>query len=162
MASEDAEAALLLRLVKGLSDDEQLILMSWLLRPASDRAKLAGLLPTAGPSAVWLGEAQQPQLTRREVQVLTKLAEGADVSVLAADMGVNDVTVRNHLRNATEKLVLASAGAATPRQELTMLPVRLPRDIYDQLKTWAAEHNFPMSVIVRGLVERFLGQQRAA
>ena len=162
MAEPEAQAALLLRLVHSLSSDEQLILMSWLLKPASDRAKLAGLLPGTAATPAWLGAAQQPQLTGREVQVLMKLAQGTDIPALAADMGVSEVTFRNHLRNATEKLALASTDTATPRQGLLMLPVRLPRDTYEELKTWAADHSFPMSVIVRGLVERFLEQQRAA
>lgn len=37
-----------------------------------------------------------------------------------------------------------------------MIPVRLSEDQHRQLKEWCAEHNFPMAVVVRGLVERFL------
>src|SRR5919197_5364401 len=40
-----------------------------------------------------------------------------------------------------------------------MLPVRLPRDLYERLKTWADEHGFSMATVVRGLVERFLDAQ---
>ena len=157
MATEDAEAALLLRVVKGLPDHEQLILMSWLMRPATERSRFAfGLSPNPGLSF----PVTQPQLTGREIQVLEKIADGADVAAIAEDMSIGEATVRNHLRNVAEKLSLPSRTAS--RVELTMLPIRLPRETYDQLKLWASEHGFPMSVIVRGLVERFLDQQSAA
>lgn len=37
-----------------------------------------------------------------------------------------------------------------------MIPVRLSDAQHRRLKEWCAEHNFPMAVVVRGLVERFL------
>ncbi len=37
-----------------------------------------------------------------------------------------------------------------------MIPVRLSEEQHRRLKQWCAEHNFPMSVVVRGLIERFL------
>lgn len=39
------------------------------------------------------------------------------------------------------------------------VPVRFPEDQYDRLKDWCARHGFPMAVVVRGLVERFLDDQ---
>jgi len=36
------------------------------------------------------------------------------------------------------------------------IPVRLSEAQHQRLKQWAAEHNFPMAVVVRGLIERFL------
>ena len=38
----------------------------------------------------------------------------------------------------------------------TMIPVRLSEAQHQRLKQWCAEHNFPMAVVVRGLIERFL------
>lgn len=45
-----------------------------------------------------------------------------------------------------------------------MIPVRLSEDQHRRLKEWCAEHNFHMSVVVRGLIERFLDswEERAA
>ena len=45
-----------------------------------------------------------------------------------------------------------------------VIPVRLSEDSHRRLKEWCAEHNFPMAVVVRGLIERFLDswQDRAA
>ena len=46
----------------------------------------------------------------------------------------------------------------------TMIPVRLSEAQHQRLKQWCAEHNFPMAVVVRGLIERFLDgwEKRAA
>ncbi len=44
--------------------------------------------------------------------------------------------------------------AAGPNQQ--MIPVRLSEEQHRRLKQWCAEHDFPMSVVVRGLIERFL------
>ena len=45
-----------------------------------------------------------------------------------------------------------------------MIPVRLSEAQHGRLKQWCAEHNFPMAVVVRGLIERFLDswEKRAA
>jgi predicted DNA-binding protein len=40
-----------------------------------------------------------------------------------------------------------------------MFPVRLPDRDHRRLKAWCERHNFPMAVVVRGLIERFLDQQ---
>lgn len=44
-----------------------------------------------------------------------------------------------------------------------VVPIRLNGDLYDRLRAWCQEHDFPMAVVVRGLVERFLdGQAKGA
>jgi predicted DNA-binding protein len=40
------------------------------------------------------------------------------------------------------------------------MPIRFPEPLYQRLKEWSNEHNFPMAVVVRGLVERFLDEQQ--
>jgi hypothetical protein len=50
-------------------------------------------------------------------------------------------------------------GAAVAQGALRTMPVRFPERQYQRLKEWCAEHNFPMAVVVRGLVERFLDEQ---
>lgn len=47
----------------------------------------------------------------------------------------------------------AQKGAG-PHQQL--IPVRLSEDAHRRLKQWCADHDFHMSVVVRGLIERFL------
>ena len=41
----------------------------------------------------------------------------------------------------------------------TMLPVRLPADQLERLRSWCTDHGFSMAVVIRGLVERFLDDQ---
>ena len=47
--------------------------------------------------------------------------------------------------------------------EQVTIPVRLSEVQHQRLKQWAAKHHFPMAVVVRGLIERFLDdwEQRA-
>lgn len=40
-----------------------------------------------------------------------------------------------------------------------VVPVRFPVEQYERLKDWCSDHGFPMAVVVRGLVERFLDEQ---
>ena len=40
--------------------------------------------------------------------------------------------------------------------EQVTIPVRLSEAQHQRLKQWAAKHNFPMAVVVRGLIGRFL------
>lgn len=48
----------------------------------------------------------------------------------------------------------ATQKGAGPNQQL--IPVRLSEDSHRRLKQWCADHDFHMSVVVRGLIERFL------
>lgn len=47
----------------------------------------------------------------------------------------------------------------SPKGPLRTIPVRLPEPLHERLKAWSEEHNFPMAVVVRGLIERFLDDQ---
>jgi hypothetical protein len=40
-----------------------------------------------------------------------------------------------------------------------MLPVRLPAELQERLRTWSTEHGFSMAAVARGLIERFLDEQ---
>jgi hypothetical protein len=40
-----------------------------------------------------------------------------------------------------------------------VVPIRLSEDLYDRLRSWSQEQGFPMAVVIRGLVERFLDGQ---
>ncbi len=61
---------------------------------------------------------------------------------------------------------LATAFAAHKRMgpDQVMIPVRLSEAQHRRLKQWCEQHNFPMAVVVRGLIERFLDswEKRAA
>jgi hypothetical protein len=53
----------------------------------------------------------------------------------------------------------APLGGAPPAADQRMFPVRLPERDHGRLKLWCEQHNFPMAVVVRGLIERFLEAQ---
>jgi hypothetical protein len=65
-----------------------------------------------------------------------------------------------------EPAALAAVFRAQKRvgPERIMIPVRLSEAQHGRLKQWCAEHDFPMSVVVRGLIDRFLDswERRAA
>lgn len=50
--------------------------------------------------------------------------------------------------------LLAAQRPVGPDQ--VMIPVRLSEAQHRRLKQWCAENNFPMAVVVRGVIERFL------
>ena len=52
-------------------------------------------------------------------------------------------------------------GAVGALGPLRTMPVRFPEQQYQRLKAWCEAHNFPMAVVVRGVVERFLDGQPA-
>jgi DNA-binding NarL/FixJ family response regulator len=54
----------------------------------------------------------RPLLTRREVDVLQSMADGADNRAIAAATDMTEHAVRNHVRNILEKLQLASRTEA--------------------------------------------------
>lgn len=64
-----------------------------------------------------------------------------------------------HLSSAfdREQSVLAAIGTGQKMSgDPVTIPVRLSEAQHARLKHWCAEHNFPMAVVVRGLIERFL------
>jgi hypothetical protein len=89
-----------------------------------------------GPGGVLLA----PQFMREAGQLRASVASGAmwpDPSALAAMFG----------------------GQKRIGPERMMIPVRLSEEQHRRLKQWCADHNFPMSVVVRGLIDRFLDSQ---
>ena len=54
----------------------------------------------------------------------------------------------SHVQSGSARRVVGSGQ--------TTIPVRLSEAQHRRLKAWCAEHNFPMSVVVRGLIDRFL------
>jgi hypothetical protein len=59
--------------------------------------------------------------------------------------------------------VPASTGGhlgAPAQGPLRTMPVRFPEQQYQRLKDWCETHKFPMAVVVRGVVERFLDEQQ--
>jgi DNA-binding CsgD family transcriptional regulator/RimJ/RimL family protein N-acetyltransferase len=66
-----------------------------------------------------------PALTPREIDVLAELAHGNSNKVIAADLGISENTVKNHVRSILEKLQAKSRAEAVViglAQGLTSLP----------------------------------------
>lgn len=93
----------------------------------------------------------QPPFFEQFVQEGVERSEGEGVAGARA--------VENRRLSVMNMLAAKSAG---PNHQV--IPVRLSEDSHRRLKAWCAEHNFPMAVVVRGLVDRFLDsrQERAA
>ena len=46
-----------------------------------------------------------------------------------------------------------------PSAPASVLPVRLPTEQLERLRSWCTDHGFSMAVVIRGLVDRFLDDQ---
>jgi hypothetical protein len=107
--------------------------------------------------------------------IFRQLADGKRTAQIADELGVTESEVADELE-PTEQLtsvvcavLMARAalpgpphGAVGASGPLRTMPVRFPEQQYQRLKAWCEEHNFPMAVVVRGLVERFLDGQQPA
>jgi hypothetical protein len=77
----------------------------------------------------------------------------------------------NNHRSVTARTWLAPPAAAEqPVQRLTsplsagedtqLVTIRLPTDRHAELRQWCSDHGFTMAAVVRGLVDRFIDEQR--
>jgi hypothetical protein len=78
----------------------------------------------------------------------------------------------NNRRSVTARTWLAPPPAPDqPVQRLTsplsagedtqLVTIRLPADRHAELRQWCSDHGFTMAAVVRGLVDRFIDEQRA-
>jgi hypothetical protein len=107
--------------------------------------------------------------------IFQQLADGKPTAQIAVELGLTEREIADELeptehltsvvcavlmaRSALPGPPLGAFGASGP---LRTMPVRFPEQQYQRLKAWCEEHNFPMAVVVRGLVERFLDEQQTA
>lgn len=119
--------------------------------------------------------AKRARASDRPAAIISELAEGATLLQAASKLGLREEEARAELE-PTERLsaILCSslvARAAIPRPRaaptwlspqgpLRTMPVRFPERLYQRLKDWSEQHHFPMAVVVRGVVERFLDEQQ--
>jgi hypothetical protein len=130
------------------------------------------VLPVKGLQAVFGDVAIRRGQSPRQAALLRELSTGSTLKDAAAKHEITFEEAVDELQ-PTEDLVQAVCNALTvrsalpapplrtPRGPLQTIPVRLPEAQYKRLKTWSDANDFPMAVIVRGLLERFLDDQRA-
>lgn len=108
-------------------------------------------------------------------EIFRQLADGKSTAEIAVELGVTENEIADELE-PTEQLtgtvcavLMARAALPSPPPSavgasgpLRTMPVRFPEQQYQRLKAWCEEHKFPMAVVVRGVVERFLDEQQPA
>jgi hypothetical protein len=111
----------------------------------------------------------------RVAAILRKVVEGGTIEQAAGELGLTDKEVRRELEPSetlSAAVCAALMGRAAlphspagqlgigPQGPLRTMPVRFPEQQYQRLKDWSEQHDFPMAVVVRGVVERFLDEQQ--
>lgn len=91
-------------------------------------AWIGALSPADLAAAARLGDARGaylgPELTRRELDILRQLTRGQANRTIAAELGISENTVKNHVRSILEKLQAKSRSEAVViglRQRITTL-----------------------------------------
>lgn len=65
------------------------------------------------------------------------------------------------LPKSTERPAHRLTSALAAGGETQLVTIRLPADRHAELRQWCTDHGFTMAAVVRGLVDRFIDQQRA-
>ena len=98
--------------------------------------------------------------------ILEGFAEGKTIARIGDDLGLTADEVAAQLQPTpsltgaiSATLLTRAASRERMSEPLRTLPVRFPDRQYDRLKAWCEANNFPMAVVVRGLVERFLDER---
>jgi hypothetical protein len=137
-------------------------------------APLIGLEPDL-LSALLNDLAKRRHESDRLGKIFQALADGKPTPQIAVELDVTENELADDLE-PTERLtstvcavLMARAalpgpppGAVGASGPLRTMPVRFPEEQYQRLKAWCQEQKFPMAVVVRGLVERFLEEQQHA
>jgi hypothetical protein len=118
--------------------------------------------------------ARRMPASERRAGIFAALAEGRAMAEEARTLGCSVEELRAELQPTDDLIQTASAvlmaRTALPdppagqvggagQGPLRTVPVRFPDAQYQRLKAWSEAHSFPMAVVVRGLVERFLDAQ---
>lgn len=137
-------------------------------------ARLIGLEPGV-LNAVLRDLAKRRYESARVGKIFQQLADGKPTAQIAVELGVTENEVAGELEPTEQlstivcRMLMARAALPSPPPvrvgasgPLRTMPVRFPEQQYQRLKAWCEEHNFPMAVVVRGVVERFLDEQQSA
>jgi len=97
------------------------------------------------------------KLTRRALEALREDPATAKLDLRLGRALLTKSQQRETLRALTAHVPIGSGALGPGAQQV--VPVRFPEAQHQRLKDWCATHGFPMAVVVRGLVERFLDDQ---
>jgi hypothetical protein len=113
------------------------------------------------------GGTQDGQQVASYVKAVRTLPSEADQVFTAMFEAFAELTVtRSSVSESPDVMMLRHSpmwmGTAAPFEAprpTRVLPVRLPPELHERLRSWSAEQGFSMAAVVRGLVERFLEDQ---
>ena len=120
---------------------------------------LSKRLRSSDPLGALFGEFAQGRSLSEAAERLGRSVEELAASLEPSETVIGAVSASIMARTALPRAPAPYVGYS-PRGPLRTMPVRLPEGHYLRLKDWSEEHNFPMAVVVRGLVERFLDSQQ--
>lgn len=118
---------------------------------------------------------KRSNVSDRLAKILGELANGKTLAQAASELQLTKQETAAELEptDALSRGLCATllARAAVPasmgghlegpaKGPLRTMPVRFPEQQYQRLKDWCEAHKFPMAVVVRGVVERFLDEQQ--
>lgn len=118
--------------------------------------------------------ARRSHVSGHLAEILERIADGKTIAQVASELELTGPAVAAELAPtetleqglgallmARAALPVVPAGylGAPPQGPLRTMPVRFPEAQYHRLKDWSEAHGFPMAVVVRGVVERFLDEQ---
>ena len=118
---------------------------------------------------------KRSNVPQRPAEILGRLADGKTLAQAAGELGLTEREAAAELEPsdalarglcatvlANASLPISSAGPRPTAGQgpLRTMPVRFPEQQYRRLKEWCQAHGFPMAVVVRGVVERFLDEQQ--
>jgi hypothetical protein len=119
--------------------------------------------------------AKRTHRSERLAPIFRQLAGGGTVAQAAEALGLTTEEVAAELSPAEPLSSIVSAAlmtraalpgppvsqfSTTAQGPLRSMPVRFPEQQYQRLKDWCEANGFPMAVVVRGVVERFLDEQQ--
>jgi fermentation-respiration switch protein FrsA (DUF1100 family) len=120
---------------------------------------LSKRLRRSEPLGAVFGELSQGHPLSQAADNLGRATEELVAALAPSDALIHAVSAAMMARTALGHAPAPHVGYS-PRGPLRTMPVRLPEAHYQRLKQWSEEHHFPMAVVVRGLVERFLDDQQ--
>jgi len=90
--------------------------------------------------------------------------ERQSITAWLLDSNRHGVTTRTWLAPPSdpEQPVQRLTSPLAAGEDTQLITIRLPSDRHAELRQWCADHGFTMAAVVRGLVDRFIDEQRGS